>query len=308
MPVADEKIIILGAAGFVGTNLTIKLLERKADLTLVGTNKNHFEIFNDVAIIETKFNVDTDYIKLLKGYDVLYHLMSSTQPTTANRSISNELVDNVIVTTKILDACVEVGIKKVVFISSGGTVYGKDVVCPITEDSQTNPISSYGLQKLTIEKLLYLYNYIYGLDYRVLRLSNPYGPYQRPDGKLGAVTTFIYRILFDKIITIYGDGTVTRDYIYIDDAITAILNAVEGNEKLLNIGSGNGTSLNKIVEKIEMVLHKKGTVVYQKSRSVDVPINYLDISRYEKSYGSLVKTSLDVGIKKTADFLRARYM
>ena len=125
-----------------------------------------------------------------------------------------------------LYVCIRCGVKKVVFVSSGGTVYGKEVDCPLKEKTATNPISSYGVQKITIEKLLYLYRYMYGLDYRIIRLANPYGPYQRPNGVLGAVTTFTYKALKGDEITVYGDGSVVRDFIYIDDAIRAIMKIV----------------------------------------------------------------------------------
>lgn len=107
-----------------------------------------------------------------------------------------------------------------------GQVYGKEVDCPLKEKTATNPISSYGVQKVTIEKLLYLYRYMYGLDYRIIRLANPYGPYQRPNGVLGAVTTFTYKALKGDKIVVYGDGSVVRDFIYIDDAIRAIMKIV----------------------------------------------------------------------------------
>lgn len=304
----NYRVIILGAAGFVGTNLTKKLLREGHIVSLAGRNKNHFEQFDNVDIIETSFDVDTDYESLLNGFDVVYHLISTTQPTNANQMISAELVDNVIVTTKILDACVKVGISKIVFISSGGTVYGKEVDCPIKENDLTNPISSYGLQKLTIEKLLYLYNYVYGLDYRVFRLSNPYGPYQRPDGRLGAVTTFLYKALRNEPINVYGDGSVIRDYIYIDDAIDAIYKASSGEEKLLNIGSGRGTDLNEIIRRIEKTLGHKVEVNYQEARTVDVPVNFLDVSKYEDLYGPIIKTSFEDGMKKTIQYLEERYI
>lgn len=150
--------------------------------------------------------------------------------------------------------------KKVVFISSGGTVYGKESSCPLSENTPTNPISSYGVQKITIEKLLYLYNYMYGLDYRIIRLANPYEPYQRPDGVLGAVTTFTYKALKGEKINVYGDGSVIRDFIYIQDAVRAIIKVVNGESEhhVFNLGCGYGTSIKKLLETIEnLVLMEK---------------------------------------------------
>ncbi|MGN1277737.1 MAG: NAD-dependent epimerase/dehydratase family protein [Floccifex sp.] len=305
------NILILGAAGFIGTNLTIKLAENKEDnITLIDKNKSYFSNiekynFSNVEIHESSLNLDMDY-SVLKDQDVVYHLVSTNAPTTSNQHISQDIQANVLFSSNLFDACVKYGVKKVVFISSGGTVYGKEEKCPLTENTATNPISSYGIQKITIEKLLYLYNYMYGLDYRIIRLANPYGPYQRPNGLLGAVTTFTYKALKGEEIQVYGDGTVVRDFIYIDDAIRGILNIVNGNHKYLtfNLGCGYGTSIKDVVETIRKVIGLDTTVIYTKGRSVDVPINFLDISRYEKCYGKLNPISLEEGIKRTAEFMK----
>lgn len=235
--------------------------------------------------------------------------MSTTVPTTSNQHISQELVSNVIFSANLFEACIRCGVKKVVFVSSGGTVYGKEVDCPLKEKTATNPISSYGVQKITIEKLLYLYRYMYGLDYRIIRLANPYGPYQRPNGVLGAVTTFTYKALKGDEITVYGDGSVVRDFIYIDDAIRAIMKIVNGENKhrTFNLGCGYGTSIKQVLETIEKALGIKLNVSYLEGRKVDVPVNYLDISRYEKYYGALNPISLEDGIRKTADFMKKEY-
>ena len=147
---------------------------------------------------------------------------------------------------------------------------------------------------------------MYGLDYRIIRLANPYGPYQRPNGVLGAVTTFTYKALKGEELQVYGDGSVVRDFIYIDDAIRGILNIVEGENKhhTFNLGCGYGTSIKEVVETIRKVVDVETEVVYKEGRAVDVPINYLDISRYEKYYGKLNPIGLEEGIKRTAEFMK----
>lgn len=307
--------ILLGAAGFIGKNLTIELQQNeKNNLTLVDRSRQFFTdveklFFRNIEIKEAVFDENTDFDSLLDGQDVVYHLLSTTVPTIANQHISQELKANVIVTVNMLEACVRCGVKKVVFFSSGGTVYGKDAVCPIHEDTLTYPICSYGLQKASIEKLLYLFWYMYGLDYRIIRLSNPYGPYQRPNGVLGAVTTFTYKALKEEEIVVYGDGSVIRDFIYIDDAIKAVSNVVEGeNEyRIYNIGCGYGTSVKKVLETIRTTLNRNLNIIYKPERMVDVPENYLDISRYEKCYGKMDLVPLQEGIQKTAAFMRRQY-
>ena len=304
------NLLILGAAGFIGTNLAIQLAGNIEDkITLVDKNEDYFfniEKFNfsNVEIKESTLDENMDF-SILEDHDIIYHLVSTNVPTTSNQHISQDIQANVLFSSNLFDACVKYGVKKVVFISSGGTVYGKESSCPLSENTPTNPISSYGVQKITIEKLLYLYNYMYGLDYRIIRLANPYGPYQRPDGVLGAVTTFTYKALKGEEINVYGDGFVIRDFIYIQDAINAIIKVVNGESEhhVFNLGCGYGTSIKKLLEALDI----KVNVIYKEGRKVDVPVNYLDISRFEKYYGELNPVSLTEGIKRTAEFMREHY-
>lgn len=305
------NILILGAAGFIGTNLTINLAANVEDkITIVDKKIDFFSFIKkfslcNVEIVESSLDENMDY-SILKGQDVIYHLVSTNVPSTSNKHISQEIQANVLFSSNLFDACVKFGVKKVVFISSGGTVYGKATNFPLSENADTKPITSYGLQKLTIEKLLYLYNYMYGLNYRIIRLANPYGPYQRPNGVLGAVTTFIYKTLKGEEITVYGDGSIIRDFIYIDDAVRAIVKIVNGENKhkTFNLGCGYGTSIKEVLCEIEKTLGEKMKISYKEGRVVDVPVNYLDISRYEKYYGKLEPISLHEGIIKTAEFMK----
>lgn len=307
------NILILGAAGFIGTNLAIELAKNISNrITLVDRNRLYFSpdvIADNVEIIESDFSMDMNY-SVLADKDVVFHLVSTNVPTTSNQHISQDIETNVLFSSHLFEACVKYGVKKVVFLSSGGTVYGKESSCPLSEGTPTNPISSYGVQKITIEKLMYLYNYMYGLDYRIIRLANPYGPYQRPNGILGAITTFTYKALKGDEITVYGDGSVVRDFIYIDDAVKGILNIVNGENKhhTFNLGCGYGTSISEVLDAVKKVLECKLNVVYKAGRLVDVPINYLDISRYEKYYGKLNPIALEDGIKKTAEFMKRKKM
>lgn len=309
------KIILLGAAGFIGTNLIAELSKvPNNEITIVDRALRYFKpIINlnipNLNIVESDLSMNTDYEKLVATQDLVYHLISTTVPSTSNRSISEELKANVILSANLLDACVTQKVKKIAFISSGGTVYGAGLNFPINEKDPTNPITSYGIQKLCIEKLLYLYNYMYGLDYRIIRLSNPYGPYQRPDGRLGVITNFTYKALKGEDIYVYGSGSIVRDYIYIDDAIRGIQNIVNGTSpyKTFNLGCGYGTTIKEIIQAIESVLNVKLNINYTTARKVDVPVNYLDISRYEAAYGTLSPINLEDGIKKTAKFLKQFY-
>lgn len=306
------NIIVFGASGFIGTNLILELAKNRNNIiTAVDTKWEYFEHikflnFPNVRFYICNFGVDSDYDEFLCGQEVAYHLVSTTTPANSNKNILQEFNRNVAMSISLFDACIRQRVKKVLFMSSGGTVYGKDFMCPVTEKCMTNPISSYGLQKLTIEKLLYLYNYMYGLDYRIIRLANPYGPYQRPNGILGAVTTFIYKAMRKEEIIVYGDGSVVRDFIYIDDVVDGIINIseYEGEEKIFNLGSGHGTSIGQLLTMVSNSLGLPLSVRYERARAVDVPVNILDISRYERVFHTKAeKTFLNDGIKKTAKYL-----
>ena len=310
------NILILGAAGFIGTNLIIELAKNQNDCIMaVDRDESFFTALKSMNLSNIRYCVsdltmDSDYNELVEGQDVVYHLVSTTVPTTSNQHIAEELKANVVMSANLFEACVKQKVNKVAFISSGGTVYGKEADCPLNEKVPTNPISSYGIQKVTIEKLLYLYNYMYGLDYRIIRLSNPYGPFQRPNGVLGAVTTFTYKAIKGEEIIVYGDGSVVRDFIFIDDAIRGILNIVNGEDKhhTFNLGCGYGTSIADVLKAVSSSLDIELNIKYTAGRRVDVPVNYLDISRYERSYGKLNPICLEEGIKKTANFMKHYYI
>lgn len=298
------KICIFGAASFIGTNLSLEL-SKNNHLRLIDINKDYF--INNISnseIIEDKLDSNTNFDKLLDGQDIVYHLFSTNNPSSSNIDFEKEIMPNIEFSIRLLESCVKNNIKRVIFISSGGAIYDKDEKCPLKEDSKVNPKSTYGLQKLMIEKLLYLYNFKYNLDYKIVRLSNPYGPYQRP-GILGVVSTSIYNALNDKEITIYGDGKIVRDFIYIDDAIRGIINISNSktNTRIYNLGTGIGTSINDMLMIIEKVLNKKLNVKYSESRKIDYKINYLNVSLYENEFGKMNNISLEEGIKKTIDFM-----
>ena len=314
----EKKTLILGAAGFIGTNLSRRLLEKGKRLLLFDRPGVSFAPFLQRAqedkaaqilsgsfssLAKEKTEEEIRALRLSEA-ETVYHLISTTCPSNSNRDVAGEMEENLIATIRFLDACAKAGVKKVVVLSSGGTVYGREHTGICREEEEAFPITSYGVQKLAIEKILYLYREMYGLDYRIVRLSNPYGPWQRPNGVQGAVTTFTYRALTGTPIEVYGDGSVVRDYIYIDDAVRGILNIAEeqGRSRLYNLGCGEGNTLLDVIEAMEEVLGKKPEVRFLPGRPVDVPVNVLDVSRYEADFGPLSPLPLAEGIRRLAEF------
>ena len=299
------NITILGGCGFIGSHLSELLLQGGHNLTIfdhpnAGIN-NIEHIKEQINLIRGDFLIADDLVPAIQDADVVVHLISSTLPAN---SLSNPIYDleaNVIPSIRLFQKCVEYRVRKVVYISSGGTVYGIPQKLPIQEDHPLNPITPYGLSKQIVEKYLGLFSHHHELDYSILRLSNPYGDKQNPHTGQGVIATWMHRISLGEAIEIWGDGEVVRDYIYIKDAVEAIKLAIltSADEKVFNVGSGKGYSLNQIQKLLESSLNKNFPVIHKESRVIDVPVNILEVSRIRNILGWQAKTSLEDGIKLT---------
>lgn len=301
------RVLIIGGNGFIGSHLTQFLVDQGQEVTVYSRSQNCYcSPISNVTYITGDLADQALLTSALKNIDIVYQLVSSTVPSTSNQNPINDVNFNVINTLKLLESCVDASVKKVIFPSSGGTVYGIPRSTPIAEEHPTNPICSYGITKLMIEKYLALFHYLHGLDYTILRIANPYGSYQNPKGKIGAITIFLHQIMQNRPIQIWGDGEIIRDYLYIADVIQALYNAQTQNlsEKLFNIGSGEGISLNLLIEKIRAVISHDFKVEYVSSRAVDVSSNVLDISRAKQMMGWQPSIPLEIGLQKTWQWLK----
>lgn len=304
-----KRYLLLGGSGFVGVNLASKLvLDPEATVKIACRQPEKARTLADtegVDLVRAEFGCGYDFYPLVRDVDVVVHLVSTTNPSCSNRFVPNELED-IRATAELLEACAAAGVERVVFISSGGTVYGKGSP-PFAEDDPTWPISSYGLQKASIEKLMHLYNHLSGLDYRIVRPSNPYGPHQNPFGGQGAVAAFIQAALAGNDLVIFGDGEVMRDFIYIDDMVEGLLRIMryEGSSRIFNLGSGQGTKIVDLANLIVSTIDSKSKIRFLDSRAVDVPESVLDMSLFEDELGCLPLTSLEQGVLLTAGFQRS---
>ena len=229
-------------------------------------------------------------------------------PQSSNESPIYDVQTNLIGTLRLLSIAAAQQVERILFISSGGTIYGAPKLIPIPEDHATNPEVSYGIVKLTIEKYLKLFKATHGLDYKVLRVSNPYGERQRVEAKQGAVSVFLSKALRKEPIEIWGDGSVVRDYIYVADVVEAFLRVMryEGAEDIFNIGSGVGKSLKQIIADIEELLGERIACRYLPPRSFDVQENVLDIFLAKQVLNWSPRTSFRNGLERTMIWLQER--
>jgi UDP-glucose 4-epimerase len=215
---------------------------------------------------------------------------------------------SVVPSLALLDVCLKLGVKRVVFVSSGGVVYGPATVIPTPEIAPTDPITSYGVTKLAIEKYLALYEHLHGLDYRILRVANPFGPFQMPRKSQGIIAALLSRALDDESIEIWGDGSVVRDYIFVGDAIDALVAAAsdQSDTRIFNIGTGQGRSLLEVIAAIERQLGKRLRIEWRPARLVDVPTSIVAIERAREVLGWLPKTPIEEGWRETIAWWRSR--
>ena len=268
------RCLVLGGAGFIGSHLAEALLLR-GDTVRVFDRPN-LVLPESLAGARGLERVDGDFINeddlahAVPGCDVVFHLVSTTLPKSSNDNPIYDVDTNVIGTLHLLEVAKQSGVRKIVFISSGGTVYGIPRQIPVPESHATDPLVSYGISKLAIEKYLHLYKVLHGLDYTVLRVANPFGERQRVNAAQGAVAVFLHKALAGETIEIWGDGSVTRDYVYIRDVVNAFVKAMdyEGEPRVFNIGSGEGRSLNDILAAMEELLGRP--VVRQLSAGAQV--------------------------------------
>ncbi len=306
----NKKTIIYGGGGFIGSHITEGLIAEGYDVTIFDKlnfdKRNISHLGKKIKVIEGDFHNEIELKDSIKHAGIVFHLVSSTLPASSNQNPVYDAETNLISTLRLLGECVKHKIEKVIFISSGGTVYGIPEELPIKESHHRRPICSYGIIKKTIEDYLFMYNKLYNLDYNVFRLSNPYGERQNPFVAQGVIPVFLKKMINKETIEIWGDGEVTRDYIYIKDVVKAINKSINKKtpSNVYNLGSGIGYSLNEILVKINRQTGLTPKVRYQKGRDVDVPVNILDVKLLKNELNWKPETGIEQGIRITYDYLK----
>ena len=301
------NILVIGGNGFIGSHLVDHLQlnghkVRVFDISYERYRKPLKDVDYRISSLE---NTEELYESLL-GIDTVFHLASSSVPSSSNIDPISDIKKNLINTLNLLNLLVKLKIKRFIYFSSGGAVYGYPLNTPVTEDHQLKPISSYGIVKAAVENYLFLYQRLFDFNPLILRPSNPYGPRQSHYIAQGVISTFLRKIKTNEIVSVYGDGNSTKDYIYITDLIEATyLLSLSSHCGVFNIGSGECVSLNTIIKKIKKITCSNPHISYSNSKDYDVPNFVLDITKVSSHINWIPTTSLETGIEKSWDWIKS---
>jgi UDP-glucose 4-epimerase len=302
------RVLVIGGNGFIGSSLVEKLRDSGHGVRVLDPGPPRADM--DWTDVDYRLGSLSDTRVLTEAAEEMgcvFHLASSTVPGTSNQDPVADVESNLVGTLRLVQAMGHASVRRLVFFSSGGTVYGHPQQLPVPETHPLQPISSYGVVKVAIEKYLMMYHRLGVLDPLVLRPSNPYGPRQSTSGVQGAIGAFLGRAMVDDGVKIWGDGETVRDYIYVDDLVDFAAGAgLSGDCGIYNAGSGMGCSLNGLCELIREITDRSMPAQYLPSRDFDVSRIVLDISAASSRFGWVPKTSLPVGIARTWQALQSR--
>lgn len=302
------KILVTGGAGFIGSNVADRYIADGHDVVVVDdlssghkSNVNPLAKFYKMGIESKKL---PDIFEKEKPDIVNHHAAQ----INVRKSVKDPAFDagvNIIGSLKLFQECAQHNVKKIIFASSGGTIYGEQNNFPAKETHPINPISPYGIAKLSIEMYLSFYAVTHGINYTILRYANVYGPRQNPLGEAGVAAIFIDAMLKNKPVTINGDGAQTRDYVYIEDVVEANTKSLyNGDCGMFNIGTGIETDVNTLAEKLKNLTNYKSAFKYGPSIPGEQKRSALDTAKAKKDIGWNPLVYLDEGISRTVDWFK----
>lgn len=305
-PVA--KCLVLGANGFLGSHLVDALVGMGYEVRAFDrfTNSGHNFLPNDkIETISGNFLNRDDLARSLVGVDYVFHLISTTTPITSENDPLIDVETNIRMSVQLFEECVSAGVKKIIFASTGGAIYGDNSSEHVTEDTMPLPVSPYAIGKLSIEHYLRYFAKKRGLDSVTFRISNPYGERQSLNAKQGVIPIFLQHIARNEPITVLGDGSMVRDYIYVKDMADMIAKTfVTASRDLYNLGAGKGVSVNSLVEVMQAIVQERIKITHQANLPTFVEKVVLDTTRFSEEFGYKPTTSLEEGMRGTWDYIQ----
>ncbi len=312
MPPENDNIyrmraLVVGGNGFMGSHLVDQLVVSGWEVAVLDAKERSYEPAPpQVRLIKGDLGQSRLVTEALTGVDIVFHLAWSTIHESSMGDPIADLTDNVIPSILLIQACLEAGTQRIVYVSSGGTVYEPTEHMPIPETHAQNPISAYGITKLAVEKYLQMFRHSHGIEYAILRPSVPYGPRQNPLRRQGAVAVFLYQVAHGLPVTIWGDGSTTRDYFYISDLVEALIAAAErelDQNRVFNVGGSQEVSLIQLVGLVEQTVGQKARIEYKPARKFDARRIVLDTRLASRELGWRPNVSLEQGLAQTWEWL-----
>jgi len=302
------RILVTGGAGFIGSNLVDALIDAGHQVLVVDNlstgNKNNLNPKAKFLQLDIKDKKLAEVFSSEKP-EIVFHLAAQID---VRKSVADPIWDaeqNILGSVSLLENCKQSKVKKIIFSSSGGAIYGDTDKIPTTEDQPERPISPYGIAKLTIDKYLAYYQQVFGLPYISLRYSNVYGPRQNSKGEAGVVAIFCDKILAGQQPVINGDGKQTRDYVYVADVVKANLLALDSDKVgAYNIGTSVETDVNDLAELIKQAAGSDLELSHGPAKAGEQQRSCLDFYKAEKELGWQPAVNLEDGIKKTFEWFK----
>lgn len=294
---------VFGANGFIGKHLTRALVASGHDVVAVARHFDDDIVDIGANLVEGDLRDTSAMAKALVDVKTVVQLMGSSTPAQGNARTIDHIEEDVIPHVRFIDQCVSMGVGRFLFASSGGAVYGpvpENLL--VNESTATNPISSHGVTKLMVEHFIRLNAQLHGMDFVILRMANPYGPGQHFRQGQGLIPALLERYANGKPVIIYGDGSASRDYVYIDDVVCAFqaaITAPDRQEIVVNIGTGTRRSVLEVLRTIESVMGIRFSVEHRPARPTDVPSIALDVSRAREMLGWEPEVSFREGLERT---------
>lgn len=303
------KVLVLGANGFIGSHLVDSLVTSGHKVCAFDRFSSGVPRFNESENIEI---VAGDYLNLddlshaLDDIEYVFHFISTTTPASAENDPSIDINTNIRMSVELFKLCAKAKVKKVIFASTGGSIYGDADAASFKETDTPYPVSPYAIGKLTIEHYLRYFRVKHGLESVCLRISNPYGERQPFHRKQGVIPIFLENIARGLPITVFGDGSMVRDYIYVRDLTDTIAAVFEKEMKFdtYNMGSGVGTNINQLIDVVHKIADKIPVINHNDVPATFVKRVVLDTSRFKNEFGELTTpTSLEDGMRATYDYI-----
>jgi UDP-glucose 4-epimerase len=312
------RVLVTGGAGFIGSNLVDRLLEDGHEVTVVD-DLSTGKLFNlqrarrnpDLPLAFQRLDIVSDALERAVAKaepEVVLHLAAQIDVRKSLKDPIRDAMVNVVGTVNLLESCRRHGVAKIVLASSGGCIYGEpdEADLPVDEHHPGHPRSPYGASKRGVEEYLHAYEALHGLRWTSLALGNVYGPRQDPGGEAGVVSIFGSRLLAGEPTTIFGDGTQTRDFVFVDDVVHAFVLAMDRGDGLrLNIGTGEQTSINALHADLSRLTGARGEPRYAEARPGELQHIALDTRLAAGELGWKPWTTLEEGLGATLDWLRS---